>query len=66
MLLIASWGKGAYKASSQANKCVYGLILLPTANKNEYRYIGVFYCSQGGEFSEDSLWNNRLFIGQKV
>jgi len=66
MLLIASWGKGAHKTSSQTYKCAYGLILLPTGNENEYRRVGVFYFGKGAEFSHDSPWKNRLFRGRKV
>jgi hypothetical protein len=66
MLLVVSWGKGVRDVPGQANKCAYGLILIPTDNDNEYRRVGVFYCGKGGEFANDSPWNNRLFKGLKV
>jgi hypothetical protein len=66
MLLIASWGKGARKTSSQTKKCTYGLILLPTGNESEYHRVGVCYFGKGAGFSNDSPWNNRLFRGREV
>jgi hypothetical protein len=66
MLLVASWRRKANKSSSQTKGCAYGLILLPSGDKSQYRRVGFFYFGKGPGYSRDSPWNNRLFKGKQV